>query len=415
MLAATLASATPNALEAQAPPQKVARATRIVGAAPHIDGALDDAAWQRAEIIPDFVQKIPDRGRDARASRTEVRMLYDDDALYVGARLHAQRSAGDPHARSRDATARATPRCSPSRSITYLDRRTAYSFSVSSGGVRGDAYHSQDSEDSGREPQFDPVWSARARVDARGLDGRAAHSVLAAALQRGGPSSCGGCSSRATWPTRRERVQWVLIPVAAAGFSSRFGRLEGIAGIPPTRRIELLPYVATDLTFRVERGSARTRSTTALGARAGGDLKLGLGPNLTLDATINPGLRPGRGRSGRREPHRLRARCSRSGARSSSRGTSCSPVAGRASSGARRGSTAGASARRRAARRRATSSTRRPTRPSLTAAKVTGRLASRVVGRCAGRGHAAGVCAHVRPRRAARRAQSPSSRRARSA
>ena len=56
--------------------------------------------------------------------------------------------------------ATATPRCSSSHSLdTYLDRRTAYSFSLSSGGVRGDFYHSQDSENSGREAQFNPVWS----------------------------------------------------------------------------------------------------------------------------------------------------------------------------------------------------------------------------------------------------------------
>jgi hypothetical protein len=66
---------------------------------------------------------------------------------------------------------------------TYLDKRTAYSFSLSSGAVRGDFYHSQDSEDSGREAQFDPCGPA-ARASTTKVDGRDAHTVLAASLQR---------------------------------------------------------------------------------------------------------------------------------------------------------------------------------------------------------------------------------------
>jgi hypothetical protein len=88
-------------------------------------------------------------------------------------------------------------------------------------------------------------------------------------------------------PDKSERLQWVLIPVAAAGFSSHFGRLDGIAGIPPARRLELLPYVAGDLTYRAN-VNARNPFDDKVGGRAGGDLKYGLGPNLTLDATLNP-------------------------------------------------------------------------------------------------------------------------------
>src|SRR5688500_6161705 len=168
----------------------------------------------------------------------------------------------------------------------YLDRRTAYSFSVSSGGVRGDAYHSQDSEDSGREPQFDPVWSARARIDADGWTAelRIPFSQLRFNAAR---EQVWGLQLTRHVADRSERVQWVLIPVAAAGYASHFGRLEGIAGIPPARRLELLPYVAADLTYRANVDPANPFADR-VGARAGGDLKLGLGPNLTLDATINP-------------------------------------------------------------------------------------------------------------------------------
>jgi hypothetical protein len=283
-LAVAVAAAAPELLVAQSAPAKSARGVRLAGPAPSIDGVLDDPAWQGATVISDFVQKIPVEGASPSVP-TEVRLLYDDHGLYVAARMRRTNpSAIRTSITRRDGESDAevfTVSLDP-----YLDRRTAYSFSVSSGGVRGDAYHSQDSEDSGREAQYDPIWSARARVDGDGwtAEMRIPFSQLrfnAAAEQTWGLQFTRNIADRS------ERVQWVLIPVAAAGFASRFGHLEGISGIPPARRLELMPYVATDLTYRANI-NPRTPFDDKLSGRAGGDLKLGLGPNLTLDGTINP-------------------------------------------------------------------------------------------------------------------------------
>lgn len=263
---------------------KHARATRLTGSAPSIDGTMDDAAWAQAQPITDFVQKIPVEGATPSVS-TEVRVLYDDNAIYVGARLRRK----DPSAIRTSITRRDGESDAETFTVsldTYLDRRTAYSFTVSSGGVRGDAYHAQDSEDSGRETQFDPIWNARTKVDAEGwiAEMRIPFSQLrynASAEQVWGMQLTRNVADIA------ERVQWTLIPVQAAGFSSRFGRLEGIAGVPPKQRIEVLPYVATDLNYRANENEANP-FINRTGARVGGDLKVGLGPNLTLDATINP-------------------------------------------------------------------------------------------------------------------------------
>ncbi|MEP7383741.1 MAG: DUF5916 domain-containing protein [Gemmatimonadota bacterium] len=269
-----------------APPVRVktAHAARLDGATVRIDGSMDEAAWGRATPIRDFVQKIPREGATPSVP-TEVRILYDDAALYVGARL----MRSDPRAIRQSVTRRDGESDAEVFTIsldTYHDRRTAYAFSISSGGVRGDAYHAQDSEDSGLEPQFDPVWSASVRVDSAGWTAelRIPFSQLrfnAADRQEWGLQLTRNVADKA------ERVQWVLIPVSAAGYSSRFGLLEGIAGIAPTRRIELLPYVASDLTLR-SNVDPRNPFNDKLGARAGADLKVGLGPNLSLDATLNP-------------------------------------------------------------------------------------------------------------------------------
>ncbi|MBC8088033.1 MAG: carbohydrate binding family 9 domain-containing protein [Phycisphaerae bacterium] len=281
------ATLAPGQLRAQGPTTpalKHARAARLTGAAPGIDGTLDEAVWSQAQPITDFVQKIPIEGATPSVS-TEVRVLYDDHAIYLGARLFRK----DPAAIRTSITRRDGESDAETFTMsldTYLDRRTAYSFTISSGGVRGDAYHAQDSEDSGRETQFDPIWNARAKVDREGwvAEMRIPFSQLrfnAASEQVWGMQLTRNVADIA------ERVQWTLIPIQAAGFSSRFGRLEGIAGVPPKQRIEVLPYFATDLNYRANEIKANPFINRS-DARIGGDLKIGLGPNLTLDATINP-------------------------------------------------------------------------------------------------------------------------------
>ena len=80
--------AAPAAAQAGAPapepPQ--AAATRAAGAI-RVDGALDEEAWAAATLLTGFRQLDPAEGEPA-TERTEVRILYDDQALYVGARLY---------------------------------------------------------------------------------------------------------------------------------------------------------------------------------------------------------------------------------------------------------------------------------------------------------------------------------------
>jgi hypothetical protein len=270
--------------QAQELPPKAARAVRVEGSPPRVDGALDDDAWSRAPAISDFVQKIPREGATPSVL-TEVRLLYDDDALYVGARLRRP----DPGAIRRSITRRDGESDAETFTVSldpYLDRRTAYNFSISSGGVRSDWYLPQDSEESGREPQYDPVWNARTRVDD---DGWIAEMRIPFSQLRfhAGTEQTWGLQLTRHVSDKSERLQWVLIPAEAAGFASRFGRLEGISGIPPARRLELLPYVAGDLMYRANVHPENPFDDRTSG-RAGGDLKMGLGPNLTLDATFNP-------------------------------------------------------------------------------------------------------------------------------
>ena len=130
------------------------------------------------------------------------------------------------------------------------------------------------------------MWDARARVDAEGWTAEM-HIPFSQLRFNAAAEQTWGLELTRAIPDKNERLQWILIPVSAAGFSSHFGRLDGIAGIPRARRLELMPYVAGDVTYRAN-VDPKNPFDDHVGGRAGGDLKYGLGPNLTLDATINP-------------------------------------------------------------------------------------------------------------------------------
>jgi hypothetical protein len=284
LLLALLAAGAAAAQEAAAPPKEI-RAVRVEGRSPLIDGRLDDAVWQTAPVLADFVQKQPVEGA-APTERTEVRFLYDDHALYVGARMHKADPASIQAPVSRRDQGAQAEHLWVSLD-TWLDRRTAYAFGVTAAGTRLDRYHGEDDE-TAWDDAFDPVWEARVARDSLGwtTEMRIPFSQLrftAAADQRWGLNV-----SRLN-PATREEVFWIAVPSQERGWASRFGVLEGIEGIAPARRLELLPYVAASARFTADPAPGNPFDDGSSGvARIGGDMKMGLGPSLTLEATVNP-------------------------------------------------------------------------------------------------------------------------------
>ena len=129
---------------------------RVDTGAIQVDGTLGDAGWNLATPATKFTQREPNEGALAR-DRMEVRFLYDDGALYVGARMYS----------SQPVQASLSRRDDPGQAEffavaldTYLDRRTAYGFGVTAAGVRVDVFFPTDNQDR-VETDFDPVWEAR--------------------------------------------------------------------------------------------------------------------------------------------------------------------------------------------------------------------------------------------------------------
>lgn len=265
--------------------RRQATATQLNGAAIKLDGQLDEAIWSTAPHIADFIQKDPLEAQPA-ATPTEVRFLYDGDALYIGARMRSQGR--------KDIQAPSSRRDNPGNAErlivaldSYHDRRTAYSFGVTAAGTRFEYYHSSDDEYN-RDYSFNPVWEARAHIDSTGwtAEMRIPFSQL---RFNAGDAQVWGLNLNRYIPSRNEDDYWVYVPKNETGWSSRFGDLVGISGIRPTRRLELLPYLATNSTITGDPDPADPFTDRfSVNTRVGGDLKMGLGPNLTLDATINP-------------------------------------------------------------------------------------------------------------------------------
>ncbi|NOT28800.1 MAG: carbohydrate binding family 9 domain-containing protein [Acidobacteria bacterium] len=262
--------------------RKQAEAVRVAAGAIRVDGRLDESVWRDAPALSDFVQREPEEGA-APTDGMEVRFAYDDTALYVGARMSSMAPIQAPMGRRDEGDQ------SEHFAVyldTYLDRRTASAFGVTAAGVRLDEYFATDSDDG--DSGYNPVWVARTSMSPQGWTAELWIPFSQLRFTDRSPQVWGLNIKR--WiPSRNEEVHWALISRTEQGLASRFGDLQGIEGIRPRRRIELLPYVASGsrVIGNPEPGNPFS-SKTNLDGRVGLDAKVGFGSNLTLEATVNP-------------------------------------------------------------------------------------------------------------------------------
>ena len=133
-----LATLLPAVLSAQNTPPRTASADttlhRVATAARRageisLDGRLDEQAWQAAQPAGGFVQSYPTAGAKA-PDPTEVRILYDDAALYVGIRMFDQHPDSIAAQLARRDASGIYSDWAHLIIDSYHDRRTAFRFSV---------------------------------------------------------------------------------------------------------------------------------------------------------------------------------------------------------------------------------------------------------------------------------------------
>lgn len=280
--AAQPAAGPPPGAAGAAPKQ--ATAARVAPGTVTVDGRLTEDVWRATAPLTDLVQKEPTQGA-APTDGMEVRFAYDTRSFYVGARMHSRNAREIQAPLGRRDVVDQAERVLISLD-TFFDHRTSVVLGVTAAGVRMDRFHATDAEET-FDATYDLVWDAATTIDA---DGWSVEIWIPFAQLRFNPEHelTWGLNVQRFRPSINEEDTWVLIPRTVRAWASRFGELHGVSDVPPARRVELLPYVAGSSTVYPPSGGNPFREGLNPSARVGADVKMGLGPNLTLEATINP-------------------------------------------------------------------------------------------------------------------------------
>lgn len=252
-----------------------------------LDGKLDEPVWRTGLPSTGFVQRQPRNGAPA-SQRSEVRVAYDANALYVGVRNFD--SAPDSIAQQlgrRDADDIYSDWFFVGFD-SYGDRRTAFVFGVNPRGVLRDSYLFNDTDE---DQSWDAVWNVAAHVDSAGWT--AEFRIPLSQLRYDVNGAVGavrpwGINFSRIIARHGEEALWSPTPANAPGFVSRFGTLRGLDSLRAPSRTEFIPYVRAQM--ETQPVAARNRFTPGqqFAGAVGGDLRIKLPQSLTLTATINP-------------------------------------------------------------------------------------------------------------------------------
>ena len=264
------------ALAVHAAPSKGLQAVRSKEAV-SIDGRLDELVWKSAPAASSFTQDAPAFGSPSGAA-TDVRVLYDGQSLYIGARMNRAASAAVTalvHRRDQDSF-------SDWFSVavdSMHDRRTALTFSVNAAGVQRDVLmHSDTSSDD----SWDAVWQSAVSVDDAGWS--AELKIPLSVFRMSGGVQTWGINFTRRDQTPYELSRWHVVARGESAFVSRFPDLTGLEGLEPRRRREFIPYISTIEKVRTAETFDDRGNTTKIGL----DAHLGLGSKTLLDITANP-------------------------------------------------------------------------------------------------------------------------------
>jgi len=251
---------------------------------PTIDGDLSDPVWALATPTSAFTQKFP-LERAAPSEPTTLRVLYDDDAVYV---------AFDVVQKTVPIVARMARRDREVESDTVsidIDSRalgkTAFEFTVTAAGVLRDGIRSNDIIGDGDRYSsgWDENWDARTVVRPGGWSAELRIPLRVLRFSSNSAQTWGFQARRYT-SMRQETDEWSHVPRNVASEVSRYGHLEDLH-VRPRADLELRPFVLGRLQRR-DRTDVTLDSGVKLGASAGLDLRWHLTPDLTLDGTVNP-------------------------------------------------------------------------------------------------------------------------------
>ena len=253
--------------------------------APKIDGLLKDSVWLQAQPASDFIINSPNYGQPA-SLRTEVWLLYDDEAMYVAAKNYDNPASIRKQLTARDGEQRQDVDYFSFFVDTYNDDQNGFQFVVTSRNVQSDARISPAIQSMFGLPSdysWDAVWESNVAITSDGwtLEMRIPYISLRFSKSE---QQRWGINFQRFSRKQNESSFWNPVDPNIAGFVNQFGDLLGVSNIEPALRLSFLPYVTSGF-----RNTPTTRGVVKEWLRNGGmDVKWGVNESFTFDATLVP-------------------------------------------------------------------------------------------------------------------------------
>ncbi len=246
---------------------------------PKIDGDLDELIWQSGQVMNDYFQYEPTWGTQPDHPM-ELRIFYDDEAMYVGATLFDSAPdsiMGELGARDAvDLNADYIRICLD----PYNKRQDAYFFGVYASGVQFDSKISDDT--------YDAVWESATKITPNGWSIEIKIPYSAIRFPKTEVQEWGLQVNRSVRRTR-EFVQWAKVPTTTSNIQLFWGTLKGISHVNPPLRLSFTPYVSAYMeNSPVIDSEGSTTYANSFSYNMGADMKYGIDERFTLDVTLLP-------------------------------------------------------------------------------------------------------------------------------
>jgi len=252
---------------------------------PRIDGVLDDVAWRQAPIATDFIQNFPIYGQPASV-KTEVRILYDNSAIYISAHLFDDPSFVRKQLTARDGEQQQDADFFSVFLDTYNDQQNGFQFLVTPANVQTDAKLNVAAGAGVREygdKTWDAVWQSATALTGDGWIVEMKIPYISLRFAKKEVQSWGLQFLRFT-RSNNETSFWNPVDPNLSGFVNQFGKYVDLRDIRPPLRLSFSPYVSGGVRFNPEGSRLPTEWL-----RSGGmDVKYGINESFTLDATLIP-------------------------------------------------------------------------------------------------------------------------------
>lgn len=248
---------------------------------PRIDGSLDDECWKRASVVSGFIVSQPEYGKPA-SQQSEVKVLYDDNAIYIGAHLFDTEPSKIQKQISNRDDANANADLFVTGLDTYDDNLNGYRFGVTAAGVQIDSRISGTTVDD----SWDAVWFSKVTVVNDGWVVELKIPFSAIRFAKKDDQQWGLQFSRLVRRTN-EVSAWSPSNPQVNGYVNQWGELYNLCNLNPPLRLSFIPYLNVGIQREPVSYNPKAMANRRL-LSGGMDINWGINESFTLNTTLIP-------------------------------------------------------------------------------------------------------------------------------